>query len=128
MDTSSLKGELNMSIGVNAQVQKNILFVDLSGELDQSTSQQVKNKLTLMLESYEIQHIVFNLKRLDFMDSSGIGIILGRYNQLKDHGGRVFVVGMNPVVSRVFYLSGLNQIITIIEDERAISKMLEGVS
>jgi len=117
-----------MSIGINAQVQKNILFVDLSGELDQSTSQQVKNKLQLMLETYEVRHIIFNLKRLDFMDSSGIGIILGRYNQVKDQGGRVFVVGMNPVVSKVFYLSGLNQIITIIEDEREIAKLLKGVS
>ena len=117
-----------MSIGISVQVQKKILFVDLSGELDQYTSPKVKNKLMIMIENNPIEHMVFNLKRLDFMDSSGIGIILGRYNQLKDKGGRVFVVGMNPVVSKVFHLSGLNQIITVIEDEKLIGKLLEGVS
>ena len=45
-----------------------------------------------------IQHIVFNLKHLDFMDSSGIGIILGRYNQLKSVNGTVMVIGMKPLV------------------------------
>lgn len=50
-----------------------------------------------------IQHIVFNLKHLDFMDSSGIGIILGRYNQLKSVNGTVMVIGMKPLVKR--YLS-----------------------
>lgn len=123
-----LKRGVTMSIGIGVQVQKEILFVDLTGELDQLTTAKVKNKILSMMENNDVKHIVFNLKRLGFMDSSGIGVILGRYKQLKKTGGRVFVVGMNPVVSKVFYMSGLNQIITIIDDEKAIGKMLEEVS
>jgi len=114
-----------MGIGVSVHVQNTLMFVNLTGELDQSTTQPVKEKLISSIEASEARHIVFNLKGLSFMDSSGIGIILGRYNQIKDRGGRVFVVGMNPVVSKVFYLSGLNQIITIIEDEASMMRVLE---
>jgi len=114
-----------MSIGVSVQTQGEIMFVNLTGELDQSTADQVKLRLMTMLAAYDIKHIVFNLKAVTFMDSSGIGIILGRYNQVKPLGGRVFVIGMNPTVDKVFHLAGLNQIITIIDDERKLMSVLE---
>ena len=114
-----------MSIGISVQTQKEIMFVNLTGELDQSTTQQVKVRLITTIVAHDIKHIVFNLKALTFMDSSGIGIILGRYNQVKSIGGRVFVIGMNPVVDKVFHMSGLNQIITVIDDERNIMSVLE---
>ena len=114
-----------MSIGVSVHVQRELMFVNLTGELDQSTTQKVRERLMHSLKSNDVKHIVFNLKGLNFMDSSGIGVILGRYNQIKDVGGRVFVVGMNSVVSKVFFMSGLNQIITIIEDEAHVMRILE---
>jgi len=114
-----------MSIGISVHVQNTLMFVNLTGELDQSTTYPVKEKLIGCIEASDIKHIVFNLKGLGFMDSSGIGVILGRYNQIKDRGGRVFVVGMNPVVAKVFYMSGLNQIITIIDDESNMMRILE---
>lgn len=114
-----------MSIGISIQTQEEIMFVNLSGELDQSTADQVKLRLMTTLAAFDIKHIVFNLKALTFMDSSGIGIILGRYNQVKALGGRVFVIGMNPTVDKVFHLAGLNQIMTVIDDEKKMMRALE---
>ena len=114
-----------MSIGVSVQTQGMFMFVSLTGELDQSTTQQVKVRLMTTMAAYEIKHIVFDLKKLTFMDSSGIGIILGRYNQVKAIGGQVFVTGMNPTVNKMFHMAGLAQIITIIEDEKQIVNVLE---
>ena len=114
-----------MSIGISVQTQEEILFVNLTGELDQSTADKVKLRLMTTLAAYDIKHIVFNLKGLTFMDSSGIGIILGRYNQVKAIGGRVFVLGMNQTVNKMFHMAGLNQIITIIDDEKKIMSILE---
>jgi stage II sporulation protein AA (anti-sigma F factor antagonist) len=81
--------------------------------------------LKTTLSAYDVKHIVFNLKALTFMDSSGIGIILGRYNQVKSIGGRVFVLGMNQTVNKMFHMAGLNQIITIIDDEKKVMSILE---
>ena len=116
-----------MSIGISVQTRNTTMFVDLNGELDHHTSEEVRTKLTSVIAEHEIKNIIFNLKRLNFMDSSGIGIILGRYNQLKEVNGRIFVVGMNPLVSKVFKLSGLNKIIDVIENETEITKILEEV-
>ena len=114
-----------MSIGVSVQTQGEILFVNLTGELDQSTADKVKLRLITTLAAHDVKHIVFNLKAVTFMDSSGIGIILGRYNQVKPMGGRVFVVGMCQTVDKVFHMAGLNQIITIIDDEKKVMSVLE---
>ena len=119
------QGGIGMSIGVSVQTQKEIMFVNLTGELDQSTADKVKLRLMTALAAHDAKHIVFNLKALTFMDSSGIGIILGRYNQVESMGGRVFVLGMNPTVSKIFHMAGLNQIITVIDDESKIKEILE---
>ena len=51
---------------------------------------------------------------MTFMDSSGIGVILGRYREMRARGGRVAVRSMNPHVEKIFFLSGMNQVIDII--------------
>jgi len=114
-----------MSIGVSVQTQGEFMFVGLTGELDQSTTQQVKVRLMTTMAAHDVKHIVFDLKKLSFMDSSGIGIILGRYNQVKAIGGKVFVLGMNPTVNKVFHMAGLSQIMTIIDDETQLNHYLE---
>ena len=114
-----------MGIGVNIQTQNEIMFVNLTGELDQSKTEQVKVRLMTTMVANDIKHIVFNLKGLSFMDSSGIGIILGRYKQVSAVGGKVFVLGMNPVVDKVFHMAGLNKIITVIDDEKSLMNVLE---
>lgn len=114
-----------MSIGIGVQTQGELMFVSLTGELDQSTTDQVKLRLMTAMAVHDAKHIVFNLKGLSFMDSSGIGLILGRYNQIKALGGKVFVIGMNPTVTKVFHMAGLNQIITVIDDEAQMMRILK---
>ena len=117
-----------MSISVSLYAEESILYVNLSGELDHHTADQLRSRLNNVMSTTEIRHIVFNLRHLDFMDSSGIGIILGRYNQLKAINGRVMVIGMKPLVRKVFQLSGLSQIIKIIEDETEIKEVTRGLA
>ena len=117
-----------MSISVSLYVENQVLFVNLNGELDHHTSGQLRNRLNTVMGESEIKHIVFNLKHLDFMDSSGIGIILGRYNQIKLVNGSVMVIGMKPLVKKVFELSGLARIIQIIEDEEQLNDVMRGIA
>ena len=55
--------------------------------------------------------MVLDMKNMSFMDSSGIGVILGRYRVLAQRGGKMAVKNMNEHVKRIFILSGMNQII-----------------
>jgi stage II sporulation protein AA (anti-sigma F factor antagonist) len=68
------------------------------------------------------------MKDLSFMDSSGLGVILGRYKLITARGGKMVVCDVNPAVYRLFEMSGLFKILTIQENERLALSSLEVVS
>ncbi|MGE6769818.1 anti-sigma factor antagonist, partial [Bacillus velezensis] len=66
-----------MSLGIDFHVKESVLCIRLTGELDHHTAESLKQKVTESLEADGIRHIVLNLEDLTFMDSSGLGVILG---------------------------------------------------
>ena len=72
-----------------------------------------------------IRNIVFNLEQVSFMDSSGIGYIIGRYTQVKNRRGKIIVCSMNTLIERIFNLSGLKRICSVVENEEQATKILE---
>ncbi|WP_409978166.1 anti-sigma F factor antagonist [Anoxybacteroides tepidamans] len=100
------------------EVRQDVLLVRLSGELDHHTAEELREKVTATLEKEGIRHIVLNLEQLMFMDSSGLGVILGRYKQIKNLGGEMIVCAVSPAVKRLFDMSGLFKIIRLEDDEQ----------
>ena len=93
--------------------RRNTVLVKLTGELDHCSAQAIRRELDGLIEDPEVRALVLDLKGMTFMDSSGIGVLLGRYRTLAQRGGKVAVKNMNPHVARIFFLSGLNQVIQI---------------
>ena len=71
------------------------------------------SKAVNAIESHDIRHIVLNLEHVSFMDSSGLGVILGRYKQIKQVNGEMVVCAISPPIQRLFDLSGLFKIIRL---------------
>lgn len=86
----------------------------LKGELDQCTAQSVKRELDGLIADPNVKRLVLDMRDMSFMDSSGIGVILGRYRALQQRGGTLAVKNMNRHVEKIFLLSGMNQIIEIV--------------
>lgn len=97
----------------------------LSGELDHHYAESLKVKLEQTIEQGQIRHIVLSLKNLSFMDSSGLGVILGRYKQIRALGGKMVVCDVSKAIYRLFEMSGLLKIISIQEDEASALSSLE---
>ncbi|GGE54508.1 anti-sigma F factor antagonist [Priestia taiwanensis] len=106
-----------MSLSINLEVKQDVLCIRLDGELDHHTAEQLRMKVTTVLEHKPIQHIILNLEGLAFMDSSGLGVILGRYKYIKGKGGEMVVCSISPAVKRLFEMSGLFKIIRLEENE-----------
>lgn len=106
-----------MSLSIHLEVKRDVLCVRLAGELDHHTAEELRAKVNDMIETHRIQHIVLSLERLTFMDSSGLGVILGRYKHLKGLGGEMVVCAISPQVKRLFEMSGLFKIIRLEESE-----------
>ena len=87
------------------------LIVRIDGELDHFCAQSVRRDLDALLLDRSIRTLILDFSSLTFMDSSGIGVVLGRYRLLRDRGGHVAIAGMNPHIARLFHMSGLDRII-----------------
>lgn len=92
------------------------LIVELMGELDHHNASEVRNKIDDMLDRDNINKLIMNFSGVSFMDSSGIGAVIGRYKKLSMKGGKLCITNLKPSVKRVFELSGLFKIIDIYDD------------
>ncbi|OMP65906.1 anti-sigma F factor antagonist [Domibacillus epiphyticus] len=113
---------------MTAETSGKILCVRLTGELDHYYSEQVKEFVESEMEANQTQHLIWNLEQLSFMDSSGLGVVLGRYRQVNEMGGSVTVCGLNTQVKRLFQLSGLFKIMYFEKTEQDALRRLEGSS
>jgi stage II sporulation protein AA (anti-sigma F factor antagonist) len=91
--------------------QGSTLTVQLSGELDQYSAARVRQELDDLIADTRVKRLVFDMQELSFMDSSGIGVVLGRYRTISQRGGSVAVSGESSHVRRIMQLAGLYQIV-----------------
>jgi stage II sporulation protein AA (anti-sigma F factor antagonist) len=107
------RGNEKVSLIIELEVKQEVLCIRLSGELDHHTADELRRKTVNAIESHDIRHIVLNLEHVSFMDSSGLGVILGRYKQIKQVHGEMVVCAISPPIQRLFDLSGLFKIIRL---------------
>ena len=91
------------------------LCVALSGEIDHCAAEGLRQELERLLEDRSISVLTLDFSQVSFMDSSGVGMIIGRYKTMAARGGRVTACGLMPPVDRLFRLAGLHRIIAVEE-------------
>ncbi|MBB6674207.1 MULTISPECIES: anti-sigma F factor antagonist [Cohnella] len=117
-----------MGLQVELEQHRNVLVVRLKGELDHHTADIVRFKMEDAILRGRCDHVVLSLKELQFMDSSGLGVVLGRYKLVKSRGGKMVVCDAHASVKRLFELSGLYKILSFYDTERSALAGLEVVS
>jgi len=98
-------------------VKEDVLIVRLSGELDHHEAELLRNEWKNRMYKSPIKHVILNLSAVTFMDSSGLGVILGRYKEVLQIGGEMVVCSLTPPVERLFDMSGLFKIVRLEENE-----------
>ena len=81
---------------------KTLLVEILSRELDHHVARYVKSEIDEILMKKQIDYIIFDFQYVNFMDSSGIGVIIGRYKKIVSHGGKIAVINMNDRLKKIF--------------------------
>lgn len=93
------------------KIEGQALIATLEGELDLHTSPQFKTEITALLDTHpQTKYLLLNVQNLSFIDSSGLGVILGRYKELQRREGKLFFVQANPRIKRILQLSGFEKI------------------
>lgn len=102
------------------------LIVSMAGELDHHSSEIVRSKIDNKIDEIGSKNIIFDFSKVNFMDSSGIGVIIGRYRKVSAYGGRTVITNVKPEIKRVFELGGLFNIVKSYETvEQAIAASRE---
>ena len=91
--------------------KRNALIVRLSGELDHDAAARIRRELDALVADTGAKRLIFDLNGLEFMDSSGIGLIIGRYKLMARRGGSVAVFGSDARIDRIFEMAGLYQLV-----------------
>lgn len=89
------------------------LVTKISGELDHHAAQKIRNETDTRIIRGKVKNLIFDFSDLNFMDSSGIGVIIGRYKLLKSCGGRVDIVASNPGINKLLAMSGIPGIVNV---------------
>ena len=97
--------------------ENGILEVRLRGEIDHHTAVAVRSKIDEIICEQKPRKTVLDLSEIDFMDSSGLGLIMGRYALMQRLGGELTLKNPNERVVKIFELAGLGRIIKIENEE-----------
>ena len=97
------------------KVIDNYLMIRMPDEIDHHHSVDISKRADRYIMSKMVGNGVFDFERTTFMDSSGIGIIVGRYKKISCFGGKVFAINVGNRVRRILMLSGLHNIVEIME-------------
>ncbi len=86
------------------------ITVKLEGELDHHVAKSLREKIDNYINIYMPKKVILDFKDLDFMDSSGIGFIMGRYKLLSEIKSKLYIINMSEDFKKVMKLAGLEKL------------------
>ena len=95
------------------EVRGRNLLIYLPEELDHHNAKIITEQSDWYIISNKIQNIIFNFKRTKFMDSSGIGLIMGRYRAMGMRGDCIQAAGVSTYIEKLLHLSGVYKFVEI---------------
>ena len=100
------------------EVQENCLTIFLPGELDHHNAEELRKRSEYLIDQNHIRYVIFDFTDTTFMDSSGIGVIMGRYKRIYMLGGEVCAVHTSERMKKILTMSGVTRIMQIYEEDR----------
>ncbi len=98
------------------KVDKN-LIVSFSGELDHHTAAELRRRIDSYYSNKRFKNIILDLKNLEFMDSSGIGFIMGRHKLASQNNGKLYLINVNSRIEKILKIAGVLKIINSFNNE-----------
>ena len=92
---------------IESKLVGSTMYVGLIGELDESSAVYIRSRLDMLFLESRIKKVVIEMSELKFMDSTGIGVLLGRYKRLKGRGIPIYIANPAKNIDKILTLSGL---------------------
>lgn len=100
------------------------LIIHMIGELDHHSAEEVRNRIDASLDRENCNKLVMDFSGVTFMDSSGIGMVIGRYKKISLKKGSICITNVNSNIKKVLELSGMFKIIKLFDSvEQALANI-----
>ena len=93
--------------------EENTVIAHLSGEIDHHNAKELRGDIDLAIERHRPSRLILDFDGVTFMDSSGIGLVMGRYKAVKLCGGCVIIENTGSQIKKVMRLAGLDRLAVI---------------
>lgn len=100
---------------VTSQEINNTLVISLVGELDEHSANYVRDMMDNVMSESNAGQVIVDLAGLEFMDSTGIGVMIGRYKKMKARGIPIFVTNPSKQIDRIFMMTALYDVMPKID-------------
>ena len=90
-----------------------LLILEITEEIDHHTTEKIRRKADYEIERHMPRKTIFDFNKVTFMDSAGIGMIIGRYKIIKMLGGTVEMINVSPSIKKVFDMCGIPKIMKV---------------
>lgn len=105
-----------MELKIDVVEQDNAALIRLQGEVDVYTAPKLKSALIDLVDKGNFK-IVVNLEQVDFMDSSGLGVLVGGLKRVRSHDGSIALVCTQENILKIFRITGLVKVFPIFDEE-----------
>ena len=104
--------------GFEYEYYDDLLRIEVTGEIDHHSAVSVRGEIDALIYEERPRHVALDMSGIDFMDSSGLGLIMGRYALMQKIGGELTLSSPNERILKILRLAGLERIIKIEDGEK----------
>jgi anti-sigma B factor antagonist len=101
-----------MELSLSARAAEDYLVLDVAGEIDVYTAPQLRERLIALVEG-GARHVIVNLDRVEFLDSTGLGVLVGALKRLRGVGGELYLVCDQERLLKIFRITGLDRVFSM---------------
>lgn len=114
---------MEMDLVINVRRDTAVPIIDLAGELDAYTSARFRETMIELIEAGAAS-LIISMMKVEYIDSSGLGALVGGLKRSSEHGGKIVIVCDNPQIRKVFEITGLEKVFPLFEAEDDAVKVL----
>lgn len=97
-------------MNLKTELRDDVLYILFQGELDEYSAGYTRDFLDNAFQKLNFSDVVLDLRDLEFMDSTGIGVLIGRYKYLRNKSKRIFISNANSTIEKIINMSGIYEI------------------
>lgn len=98
---------------VRTEINEGVITAYLSGDIDHHTARAIREEIDMKIEESQPSLLVMDFGEVAFMDSSGIGLVMGRFRKMQEQGGEIQIVNTPLYISKVMRVSGIEKLAKI---------------